>query len=44
MTSSFLISFWAIRKKLLLNQETLAAMKVVINHDQLKFTTLIICQ
>lgn len=44
MASSFLIPFCATRKKLLLNQETLAAMKVLINHDQLKFITLIICQ
>lgn len=44
MTSSFLIPFWATRKKLLLNQETLAAMKVLINYDQLKFITVMICQ
>ena len=43
MASSFLIPFCATRKKLLLNQETLAAMEVLINHDQLKFITLIIC-
>ena len=43
MASSFLIPFCATRKKLLLNQETLAAMKVLINHDQLKYITLITC-